>query len=264
VVQGRIVVPNGKHKVSATLGFGFTHGDVGQQTWGRRVTFAGSGEFALVLPGQEVRGTVPRAPYDDAASSCDLNFLASSLPIASPIAFAKPTGARTPFTYSAPADSIQAFGIGAPLGKPTDARTISLYTVWSGRKSAITKAWVPVVAGQQPALQGIKSAQGSCTMITIGIGPDDGEAANQVTVTTRMNCGDLGDDQRPVVDKHEPVAGAPGFAWGRPSYPDDPDIARKTFGAYDVWVQGGANVARDRVAHIAAALTTRRNLAVNA
>jgi hypothetical protein len=33
-------------------------------------------------------------------------------------------------------------------------------------------------------------------------------------------------------------------------------------GPYDVWVQGGASVARDRVAHIAATLTTRRNLAV--
>jgi hypothetical protein len=38
-------------------------------------------------------------------------------------------------------------------------------------------------------------------------------------------------------------------------------MARRTGGPYEVWVQGGRGVALERVARIAATLTTRRNLA---
>jgi hypothetical protein len=163
--------------------------------------------------------------------------------------------------YTAPADSIQALGVGAPLGNAEDPRTISLYTVWADKRSAITKAWVPVVAGERPALLAIKPSHPSCTTIAVGIGPADGNPANQVTVTTRLHCGPKDDDQSSV-DTRQPVAGAPGFTWWRPAYPDTPLIAARVAGPTTVWVQGGSAVAQSTVARIAATLTTRRNLAV--
>lgn len=261
LVDGHVVLPKGAHGVDATLGLGFGHGDVSQTAWVHNVTFSGSGRFAVTLPGEQVHGRGPRHPYDDAASHCEARIWSASVPTTTQGAFVAPTPARRPFVYEAPADSIQALGIGAPLGHRQDPRTISLYTVWAGTRSAITEVWVPVVAGARPALLSVRPSRPSCTAISVRSGPADGDDAKQVTVTTRMGCDAPSDDDQGIIETHDAVKGAPGFTWGRPAYPDTPDVARRTIGKYDVWVQGGAAVERDRVAHIAATLATRRNLA---
>jgi hypothetical protein len=259
LVEGHVVLPKAGHPVTATLGLGFGHGDVSQTAWVHRVTFSESGRFAVALPG-EAAHEGPRQPYDDSASDCEAMLLTVSVPIRTQVAFVSPTPARTPFAYSAPDDSIQALGIGAPLGDGEDPRTISLYTVWAGAQSTIAKVWVPVVAGERPALLAIKPPQPRCTTISVDIGPDTDDNATRVTVTTRMHC-EAPPDNEGVVDMHEPVEGAAGFTWAHAADPGFGDIARRTIGPYEVWVQGEA-AERDRVARIAANLTTRRNLAI--
>lgn len=259
LVDGHVVLPKGAHDVDATLGLGFGHGDVSQTAWVHNVTFSGSGRFAVTLPGEAVHGRGPRHPYDDSASDCDARLWSASVPITTQSAFVAPTPARSPFVYEAPADSIQALGIGARLGHQQDPRTISLYSIWSGARSTITKVWVPVVAGERPALVAINPPRPRCTTISVDIGPDADDSTTRITVTTRMNC-EAPPDDGGVVNTHEPVQGAAGFTWAHTADQGTVDIARRTIGPYEVWVQGNVGQ-RDRIARIAATLTTRRNLA---
>jgi hypothetical protein len=261
--SGRVAVPRGKHKATATLDLGFLNGDVGRSTWAHRVTFSGSGPFAVAVPGPQPPEGDPRRPTDDGVSNCDAGILAASVPVATVRASVAPTATPAPFMYQAPGGSIQAFGIGAPLGKPYDPRTISLYAVWSGARSVISTVWVPVVRGERPALVGMGSSNTPCAKISVAIGPSDGDPATQITVTTGFDCGAPADDPESLVETHKPVAGAHGFTWARPAYPGDPEVARlQTNGTKEIWVQGGRSIARATVAHIAATLTFASNSAV--
>ena len=260
VVNGRVVLPKGAHDVAATLELALDYGvgaGVDERSWRHRVTFSGSGSFAVVLPAipigsyEQVPGLVdPRTPYDDAARGCVATVLSASVPVATQRVRIEASIAREPFVYSAPADSIQALGIGAPLRDKQDARTISLYTVWTDRRTAIPKAWVPVVAGQRPALLSIAPSHPWCTTIRIGIGnfgdvrefPED---PGWITVTTRLNCG--APDDGTLFDTHEPVEGATGFTWAQ-TFNGLPDVARRTIGPYEVWVTGGSAITRERLA----------------
>jgi hypothetical protein len=262
MVSGRVVVPEGKHDVTATLDLGFAHGDLVRSTWAHRVTFSRSGPFAVAVTGPAPSDGDPRRSTDDEVSDCEAEILKASVPVATQLAYLAPSTSRAPFVYTAPTGSIQALGIGAPLGKPLDPRTISLYTVWSGARSPITNVYVPVVAGERPALVDMGSTDSPCSKITVAIGHGDDNPAAAVTVTTRLNCGAPADDDQSVAETHQAVPGAFGFMWGRPAYPDDPDVAIRSVGDIDIWVQGGAAVSPTAVARVAATLTTASNAAL--
>ncbi len=257
---GHVALPHGKHDVTATLDLGFANGDVGRSTWAHVVTFTRSGRFEVAVPGPAAPEGDARRPTDDGVSGCNAFILAASVPVARDGGFVAPTAAHVPFVYRAPVGSIQGFGIGAPLDQPNDPRTISLYTVWSGARSAVPNVAVPVVAGERPALVGMGSATDPCSTVSIAIGPDD-DSAHQITVTTGFDCGAPRDDPETLLETHEPVAGAHGFTWAHPRSHGDPDVARRTNGTEEIWVQGGAAVARTTVAHIAATLTAAVNVA---
>src|SRR5207245_3919983 len=130
--------------------------------------------------------------FGDSISSCDIQVDDASLPIARATT-QKYVGVQgrattTPYVYTAPADSIQALGIGAPLARSEDPRTISLYTVWSGETADLADAFVPQLPGERVALDRLRTSKDSpCTYIGVEVGATN-QQTRHVTVTTALDC----------------------------------------------------------------------------
>lgn len=168
VVDGRVILPAEAHEVHATLAFSFGNGDVSQASWTDRVTFTDSGRFAVAITSPTVNRN---EPADDGFSDCNALIWSATVPVATPGSSAKPSATPTPYTYSAPRDSIQALGIGARLDRPEDPRTVSLYSAWAGVRSSIKTVYVPHLAGFRPTFAFVQVLQSSCEQIDMRIGP---------------------------------------------------------------------------------------------
>ena len=260
VVTGTVTLPRGAHDVPGALSFGIRHGDVGNGFWGRRVTFLRSGAFAVVAQATFRSRTTddrfPRTPTDDEGPCfADATSTAVAVDRSALNATVTVTGGR--FDYRAPAGSIQALAVAAPLAQPEDPRTISAYTVWAGARVPITTVWVPALPGEPPALLKVQPASPHCAQITVGAGIRSTVSA-RIEVVTRRDCGEPR-DQQGYTDTRTPVPGAAGFTWLRTSVPGSPIVAARSDGDVDVWVEGAT---RADVARAAGTLATRRNLAV--
>jgi hypothetical protein len=263
VVRGHVGLPRGQKRVTATLVLGSSRGDLGYSGWVHHVTFVRSGRFAVAAD-LSATNSETRDRYDDSISSCEIQVDDASVQIAR--ATTKKWGGvhgratTKPYVFTAPADSIQALGIGAPLAHSEDPRTISLYAVWSGDTADLADAFVPQLPGERVALVRLRTAKDSpCTQIDVEVGGTN-QPSRQVTVTTALDC-DAPNDLEPLDVSAERVQGAAGFVWARGRYPDAPPVAVRSIGAVEVRVGANLSAPPSRVARVASSLVQRRNLA---
>lgn len=263
VVRGHVGLPRGQKSVTATLTLGSSQGDLGYSGWVHHVTFLRGGPFAVAAD-LSATNSGSRGSEDDSISSCDIHVDDASVPIARATTqkFVGVPGRATtkPYIYTAPADSIQALGIGAPLAHSEDPRTISLYTVWSGDTADLAAAFVPQLRGERVALVRLRTSKDSpCTQIEVEVGATN-QQSRQITVTTALDC-DAPNDLEPLNVSAETVKGAPGFVWAHGRYSGPPPVAVRIIGAMEVRVSANLNAPRSLVAAVASSLVRRRNLA---
>jgi hypothetical protein len=253
VVRGRVTLPAGVHQATAVLTVSMAQGDMASGVLARRLTINGSGRFAVAY-------VVPRRgvdSIDDRFGDCAVEIAKPSVPVAprelERLHSADAGAIHEPYLYTAPRGTLQALGIGAPLGHREDPRTQSLYTTWAGQSAALDHAYVPAMAGERPALSGLHAAKDSpCTGIDVSL--------RDVAVSTSRDCDEPTSDSPKLTDL--PVAGAHGFVWASSPLSQRRMAVRRIGRETIVVRESNGEPSEGRIAQVASSLVTRRNMAI--
>lgn len=148
VYRGTATLPEGVESARVGVYLNETRGDLGTG-FPLVATVTGPGDFAIAVD----RTTLgdpdrPFTMFDDSFGSCSLTIArADGAAVPSASGALEPTRVETPLRWTAPADSIQALGMGAVLGDRTDWRLSWAYSTYLGERLPFATLWLPPEGG---------------------------------------------------------------------------------------------------------------------